>query len=325
MKSHILRHAVPPRARLRRFATAFHGVRPGFTLIELLAVVAIIALLIAIILPSLSSARRRARDVACSANLRGIAQTLHLYAADDARNRYPESMHSFYARLMGRHSSQDHRPYARPQNGQQWSIRDMKNYTVRGGSLTGAYSSNGLWKCAGIASSIPPFHIPDSQNPLAGAPELNLATNFQLFWNEPGNIGTDLSRYVWCREGQSASLVYKGYVGPTSPKDDTTLTLAQDMFTVFVSGPDTGFAFANHEVNQGIRESQLFVSGTITNHLLEIGIVVAPSVSAFQRQSRGGNIAYNDGHVEFRKPSELWPVNYTSSSVYLMDIPNAMR
>lgn len=54
--------------------------RPGFTLIELLVVVAIIALLIAILLPSLGLSRRITRRTACAANLRAIGQGLYVYA-----------------------------------------------------------------------------------------------------------------------------------------------------------------------------------------------------------------------------------------------------
>ncbi|MFG0306034.1 MAG: type II secretion system protein [Phycisphaerales bacterium JB040] len=54
----------------------------GFSLIELLVVIAIIALLIGIIVPSLSGARRAGEQTVCLANLRQIAQASMLYASE---------------------------------------------------------------------------------------------------------------------------------------------------------------------------------------------------------------------------------------------------
>jgi prepilin-type N-terminal cleavage/methylation domain-containing protein len=62
-----------------------HHTRGGgyaFTLVELLVVISIIALLIAILLPSLKSAREQTRSLKCMANLRTMGQGLELYAQD---------------------------------------------------------------------------------------------------------------------------------------------------------------------------------------------------------------------------------------------------
>ncbi len=73
--------------------------RLGFTLVELLVVIGIIAILIAILMPSLSAARAAAQTVQCAANERQIMQGFVLYAGDNrgflpyqAINKLPASL-----------------------------------------------------------------------------------------------------------------------------------------------------------------------------------------------------------------------------------------
>ncbi|HLC04736.1 MAG TPA: type II secretion system protein, partial [Anaerolineales bacterium] len=62
----------------------------GFTLIELLVVIAIIALLVTLLVPALNEAKRQARVVICSTNLRAYATGMTVYANDDPAHHYPQ-------------------------------------------------------------------------------------------------------------------------------------------------------------------------------------------------------------------------------------------
>jgi prepilin-type processing-associated H-X9-DG protein len=81
------------------FRTYIHF-KSGFTVVELLVVVATISVLVALLLPALSSARNVARDVKCTSNLAQIGKASALYASESdgylaprriARAGYPAS------------------------------------------------------------------------------------------------------------------------------------------------------------------------------------------------------------------------------------------
>lgn len=65
-----------------------HRLNRGFTLIELLVVISIIALLIAVLLPALSQARKTAKSMQCLANLKQIGTSVFMYA-EDFDNKLP--------------------------------------------------------------------------------------------------------------------------------------------------------------------------------------------------------------------------------------------
>jgi prepilin-type N-terminal cleavage/methylation domain-containing protein/prepilin-type processing-associated H-X9-DG protein len=71
----------------------------AFTLIELLVVVAIMAILMSILVPSLASAREYARRAGCAGNLQAIGKALAMYAA--AEGVYPTNVPPAKASMVG--------------------------------------------------------------------------------------------------------------------------------------------------------------------------------------------------------------------------------
>lgn len=72
----------------------------GFTLVELLVVIGIIALLISILLPSLSKARETANRAKCAANLKQIGTAFKLYANEN-NGAYPRGYYVPGGTLQG--------------------------------------------------------------------------------------------------------------------------------------------------------------------------------------------------------------------------------
>lgn len=67
--------------------------KKGFTLIELLVVISIIALLLSILMPALSSIKKRAYETICGSNMRQVGIAFTVYASEND-SKLPTSDHS---------------------------------------------------------------------------------------------------------------------------------------------------------------------------------------------------------------------------------------
>ena len=73
------------------------GRRPGFTLVELLVVIIVIAVLSSLVLPAISTVRRRARWTHCGNNLRQLDLAAETYRGEH-NDRRPDWLSSLYPR-----------------------------------------------------------------------------------------------------------------------------------------------------------------------------------------------------------------------------------
>lgn len=133
--------------------------RRAFTLIELLVVISIIALLIAILLPVLSSARGVAQQSACLSNVRQIMIGMVNYEADN--RALPDPLDTSRYNL---HPTSDERRAAR----WYWLINDYVGGSPPPGAMADGWTSLAVFE--------------EDTSPIwNGCPKVEQATNFETF------------------------------------------------------------------------------------------------------------------------------------------------
>ena len=170
----------------------------GFTLVELLVVIGIIALLIGILLPTLSRARESAKTVVCLSNQRTLGQMMVLYLNDN-RTAYPVSSWGQYS---GAYRFGDPAVY------EDWTFL---NGTVKPGfNFLGAM----LQIEEGVAGTLAcPSSVPDTElGRIPGPDETGLPiTNYYVNANFIGRKATQIpssSEYAVLQENRVNSINY---------------------------------------------------------------------------------------------------------------------
>ncbi len=215
--------------------------RCGFTLVELLVVVSIIALLIAILLPSLRRARDQAKCVKCVAHARGMAQAAMLFAnthgdrlqlvtdaqgnqeADPSRSKYaydPEGELLAWPVVLAQMSAKDGYAY-----NWHWGVRapDLASALTRAEHMDEDFE---LALCpADKVKTATPFYPNSGQLRGAGNPDDPQPAGTGLYW---GKLSYGINEDMTGSKDQSTTLPpvgrygpaprYAWYVGQNSPK-----------------------------------------------------------------------------------------------------------
>jgi prepilin-type N-terminal cleavage/methylation domain-containing protein/prepilin-type processing-associated H-X9-DG protein len=165
---------MPSRADLRK---------AGFTLIELLVVIAIIAILAAMLLPTLTKAKEQGRSTVCKNNMHQLCLSMLLYADDNRdflpwpgevdRNLQPDWVFGGQATVNAN-------------NPQSWKAPGFGFHAEAGSIFTYATSLARLKYNEGYTTSFPVYRCP-STGPLGQAQRVNFSMNG---WLDPGEAST---------------------------------------------------------------------------------------------------------------------------------------
>lgn len=223
--------------------------RLGFTLVELLVVIGIIALLVAILLPSLARARRQAMIVAELSNMRQVGLAVIMYANDN-RGRIPGA-NGNAGGYMSSHEVIRERLFGYTFDPVAWQfVKGGTAYLEPSMQLPGPDAwgpSSRVWGC-----------------PMSGEDQQAFRYGSSWWWNVgPQGTCDSTGRMIYCRQNDPLTPWMWSRTDPSDPRG-THCGLWADAYALFITGK--GWAYDIYGGgNQYDNNSDPYASGQPVN------------------------------------------------------------